>query len=72
MPLPRQTVVRFGVRFKGGPRSAVWRLWTGKGTSDVYIAARTLGGVLKASLHESGVWRFAFTDAFWSSKSLMS
>jgi hypothetical protein len=31
----------------------------------VYIAARTLGGILKVSLHESGVWRFAFTEEHW-------
>jgi hypothetical protein len=58
-------VARFGVGSADGPRSAVWRLWTGKGTSDVYVAARTLGGNLKVSLHESGVWRYAFTKEYW-------
>lgn len=29
-------------------------MWSSSSTSDVYIAARTLGGMLKASLHESG------------------
>jgi hypothetical protein len=63
---PREELVaRFGVGAADGPRSAAWRLWTGKGDSNVYIAARTLGGDLKASLHESGVWRFAFTDVYW-------
>jgi hypothetical protein len=63
-----ELVARFGVGAADGPRSAVWRLWTGKGTSDVYIAARTLGGVLKGSLHESGVWRFAFTKEYWEGR----
>jgi hypothetical protein len=56
-------VLRFGVGSPDGPRSAVWRLWTGKGTSDVYVAARAQGGHLKVSLHESDEWRFAFTEA---------
>jgi hypothetical protein len=45
----------------------VWRLWRGKGTSDVYVAARTLGGVVKVSLHESGEYRYAFTNEYWKS-----
>jgi hypothetical protein len=62
---PREELVaRFGVGTTEGPRSAVWRLWVGKGTSDVYIAARAHGGDYKVSLHESGVWRFAFTDVY--------
>src|SRR5215211_480335 len=63
-----QVVVRFGVGDADGPRSAMWRLWTQKGTCDVYIAARTLGGVQKVSLHESGVWRFAFTSVYWEGR----
>ena len=58
-------VARFAVGAADGPRSAVWRLWTGKGTSDVYIAARAHGGDAKVSLHESGDWRFAFTEDFY-------
>jgi hypothetical protein len=58
----RELVARFAVGSAEGPRSAVWYLWTGKGTSDVYIAARALIGNLKVSLHESGVWRIAFTE----------
>ena len=58
MGRPRENVVRFAVGGPNRPWSTVWRLWTGKGTSDVYISARTLGGALKVSLHESGTWRF--------------
>ena len=61
----RELVARFAVGSAEGPRSTVWRLWTRKGTSDVYIAARTLGGSLKVSLHESGVWRYAFSEEHW-------
>lgn len=46
----------------------MWRLWKDKGKSDVYISARTLAGVVKVSLHESGDWRFAFHEPFWKAR----
>src|SRR5687767_14251758 len=55
-------VVRFGVGEPASDRSSVWRVWVPKGSNDVYIAARTLGGTLKVSLHVSGRWRTAFTS----------
>jgi hypothetical protein len=39
--------------------STVFRVWVQR--SDVYIAARSIAGTMKVSLHESGVWRMAFT-----------
>jgi hypothetical protein len=64
-----QLVARFAVGIEDGPRSAVWRLWTQKGKSDVYnIAARAQGGHFKVSLHESGEWRFAFTKEHWKGR----
>lgn len=60
---------RFAVGNPNGPRSGIWRVWTSKSPkSDVYIAARNLGGILKVSLHESGEWRAAFTFEFASEK----
>ena len=59
-----EEVVRFAIGGPDEPRSCVWRIWTGKGTSDVYISARVLGGVVKVSLHESGDWRFALTREY--------
>jgi len=45
---------RFGVGDLRGLRSSEWVvMWKSK-KSDVYLAARTLGGTLKLSLHESG------------------
>jgi hypothetical protein len=64
MGRPREEIVRFAVGGPDEPRSCVWRIWTGRGTSDVYISARVLGGILKASLHESGVWRLALTREY--------
>jgi hypothetical protein len=45
-----------------GPRSQLWRVWTGARNSDVYIGARPVAGEVRVSLHESGKWRFAFTE----------
>lgn len=53
-------VVRFAIG-EPGLRSSVWRVWAGKNSSDVYIAAREAAGVQKFSLHESGRWRYAYT-----------
>src|SRR3954454_17247529 len=57
----RSEPIRFGVRAPDGRQSSVRRLWTHNG--DVYIAARSIAGELKASLHKSGVWRWALTEA---------
>ena len=40
-----------------GKQSGVWRIWANRKTSDVYIAARSIAGHQKWSLHESGDWR---------------
>jgi hypothetical protein len=40
-----------------GRRSGVWRIWANRGKSDVYVAARSIAGIQKFSLHESGDWR---------------
>jgi hypothetical protein len=62
MPLKsRNSTYRFAVGEPGGEQSLVWRLWTHAAHSDAYLAARSLGGVLKVSLHV-GAWRVAFVD----------
>lgn len=45
---------RFGVGDPSGLRSSEWVVMWKSDTSDVYLACRTLGGYLKASIHESG------------------
>lgn len=45
---------RFGVGDPRGLRSSEWVVMWKPTKSDVYLAARTLGGTLKLSLHESG------------------
>jgi len=53
--------LRFGIRDDPDHRSATWKLWTdgATGKSDAYLASRSLGGSLKASLHQSGNWHYA-------------
>jgi hypothetical protein len=46
-----------------GHRSAVWRFWANKNASCVYVATRTIAGVQKYSLHQSGDWRHAWVSA---------
>lgn len=59
-----QRALRFGIQDGAGHRAATWKLWTeaADGKSDVYLACRSLGGVLKASLHESGNWHIAYSQ----------
>jgi hypothetical protein len=46
--------MRFGIGTAPGRRSSEWLVMWKPRSSDVYLASRTLGGVLKASIHESG------------------
>ena len=57
-----KNVIRFavGTPERHGP---VWRLWhSGAGRDELYVGVRTLVSELKASLHMSGDFRWAFTD----------
>ena len=38
----------------------------------MYISARALGGDFKVSLHQSGVWRFAYTKEHWEGRASKS
>lgn len=50
-----------------GRRSAVWRIWANRTHGDIYIASRSIAGIQKYSLHESGDWRYAFTQQYFAS-----
>ena len=62
----KRQFVRFAVGEPDGPRSAVWRLWIHNhpDKSDIFVSPRNVAGVIKASLHQSGRWRFAFTSEY--------
>lgn len=53
-------VIRFGVGSPDKPYASTWRLWANG--SDTYLAARTIAGIFKISLHKSGEWISAFTE----------
>lgn len=58
--------LRFAVTDEHGNRAATWKIWAraGVGKHDVYLACRSLGGKLKASLHQSGSWHIGFVRSF--------
>ena len=59
---PISKVVRLGIGRPTGARSSVFRVWASP-RGDVYVAARNIAGDMKTSLHSSGRWRVAFTEA---------
>lgn len=65
-----QKSIRFGIGNNESLHSATWKLWTetSGGNSEVYLACRSLGGELKASMHQSGNWHIAFSEGTYQKK----
>jgi len=61
-------VVRFAVGCLSGPRSAVFRVWSPSGKSDVYASVRNIAGEIKISLHGTGECNAGLTDQFAKKK----
>ncbi len=58
--MTHDTIFRFAVGKKDGPKSSVWNIfWK---NSDLYLMARDLMGNRKISLHKSGYRAYAFLD----------
>jgi hypothetical protein len=57
-------VARIGVGNVQGPQSAVFRIWSPNGKSDVYAAVRDIAGDIKISLHETGECNAGLTAQF--------
>src|SRR5664279_6348545 len=55
-------VLRFGVGVPDGRRSSTWSVIANKTKRDVYFGPRRGLATFKLSLHESGVYRFAYTE----------
>lgn len=51
---------RFAVGSETGAHSTIYRVWSAKNASDLYLTAIPLGKTQKISLHESGNWRHSF------------
>jgi hypothetical protein len=54
--------IRFAVGSPTGLRSSTWRIWSAKHTKNVYLAARSIAGLQKVSLHESQSWSHSFVS----------
>jgi hypothetical protein len=54
--------IRFAVGSPTGLRSSTWRIWSAKHTKDVYLAARSIAGLQKVSLHETWSWSHSFVS----------
>ena len=52
--------IRWAIGSSDGPRSSSWSLWVNR-KGDVYVAVRSLGGVIKVSFHRDGKCHFGFT-----------
>jgi hypothetical protein len=55
--------LRWAVGSSDARRSSTWRLWGNK-KGDIYVSARSLGGVLKASFHRDGRCHIGFTSEY--------
>jgi hypothetical protein len=51
--------IRFGVGSEEELRSSLWRVWGDK--QGAYLSTRVMTSLFKVSLHQSGVWRMAYT-----------
>ena len=57
-------VARVAVGHIQGPCSAVFRIWSPPGKSDVYASVREIAGEIKISLHETGECNAGLTTQF--------
>lgn len=64
--MKEQNVKRFAFVKSDGSYSSIWRIWSNK--NDIYVAARSIAGDIKISLHESGECHTAFTTQFMKLK----
>jgi hypothetical protein len=58
-----RNILRWAIGSHDGPRSSAWRVW-GMHQGDLYVAVRSLGGVIKASLHRDGRSYLGFTSEY--------
>jgi hypothetical protein len=49
--MSKRFVCQFAVGRKNLAYSGIWRVWTAKNTPDLYLAAQSISGELKATVH---------------------
>ncbi len=57
--MAKSNVIRFALGKPDDINSSVWRVWTHN--NDIYVAARSILGTIKTSLHEDGNCQTSFT-----------
>jgi len=62
--------VWFGVGSANGAQSPIYSLFHSTKSADVYVTGRAIGRTIKASLHKSGHWRFAYVENSDEAKAL--
>jgi hypothetical protein len=62
--LDKPGTIRWATQRPDGRRSLTWQVFGSRNSDDLYVYARGMMGEQKLSLHQSGVWRFAFTKPF--------
>lgn len=55
--------LRFAAGSQDHPRSSVWTMVSSTKKDDIYVGTRQSMRMMKLSLHASGIWRYAFTQA---------
>ena len=63
LELEEASSIRFAVGAANGRRSSTWRVWGNK-KGDFYFSTRTLGGIVKTSLHRDGTCHYGFTSDY--------
>lgn len=59
--LTKPGTIRWASGHPDGPRSATWQVVGARNSEYVYLGSRSMMGAMKLSLHQSSVWRLAFT-----------
>jgi hypothetical protein len=62
MVLDTPGTIRWASGHPEGSRSLTWQVTGARNSDNVYVAARGMMHDMKLSLHQSGVWRWAFTQ----------
>lgn len=64
MPRSNDIDARLAIGSAEGPNSAIFKVWSPRGKSDVYASVRECAGVFKVSLHGTGECKAGLTKQF--------
>jgi hypothetical protein len=67
---PKDRTIRWAIGTPGGLRSQTWSVVAGTNTDDIYVASRSVMGLVKLSLHVSGQWLLQWTKEYAEAQGL--